>query len=77
MQGRHNDAGVIHDQLRDAYRLLFENGNPSGIKALLYLQNIIKHNVLRLPLTPVTESVYTGLDETRRQIDLFIEQYEC
>lgn len=24
MQGRHNDAGVIHDQLRDAYRLLFE-----------------------------------------------------
>lgn len=77
MQGHHNDAGVIHDQLRDAYRLLFENGNPSGIKALLYLQNIIKHNVLRLPLTPVTEGVYKGLDETRRQIDLFIEQYEC
>lgn len=77
MEGRHNEAGIIHDQLRDAYRLLFENGNPSGIKALLYIQSIIQHNVLRLPLTPVTEAVYKGLEQTRQEIDLFIKQYEC
>lgn len=77
MEGKYNEAGIIQDQLRDAYRLLFENGNPSGIKALLFQKKIIEHNVLRLPLTPVTEAVFRGLEETRRNIDLFIKQHEC
>lgn len=77
MEGRYNEAGLIQDRLRDMYRLLFENGNPSGIKALLYQQGIIAHNVLRLPLMPVTEVVYTGLQKAMHTLEEYSKSYGC
>lgn len=66
---RYNEADMIQTQLRDMNTQLFANGNPSGIKALLYQQGIIAHNELRLPLVPVSEEVYRLLDDARLAVD--------
>jgi 4-hydroxy-tetrahydrodipicolinate synthase len=42
-------------QLLDLYRLLFLEGNPSGVKAALEAQGICSRDV-RLPLIPMSES---------------------
>ena len=44
----------IRDRIYPFYRALFADGNPSGIKALLALMNKAQ-DVVRLPLTPVTQ----------------------
>ncbi|MBP3725734.1 MAG: 4-hydroxy-tetrahydrodipicolinate synthase [Bacteroidaceae bacterium] len=51
-EGQQEEAQHINQQLHDLYRLLFIDGNPAGIKALLHLMGIAD-NVLRLPLTPM------------------------
>ncbi len=45
----------IHNRLFDLYELLFRDGNPAGVKAALYGKGMIS-NVLRLPLTPVSQA---------------------
>lgn len=72
MQGRYNEAEMIQLELREMNTQLFANGNPSGIKALLYQQGIIQHNVLRLPLVPVTSEVYRLLGEAMQAVDRYI-----
>lgn len=47
--------------------LLFREGNPAGIKALLNIQGMAE-NVLRLPLTAVTETLYGELKLAHGQI---------
>ncbi len=44
-------ARRIHHKFTDLYSLLFIDGNPAGVKALLHEMGFIK-NVLRLPLVP-------------------------
>lgn len=61
MDGKYNEADMIQTTLRDINTQLFANGNPAGIKALLYQLGIIRHNVLRLPLVPTTKEVYDAL----------------
>ncbi len=46
-------AYKIHNQMVDITRLIFAEGNPAGIKAVLSEMGIIK-NYLRLPLVPVS-----------------------
>lgn len=47
-------AQQINFQLLDLYRLLFLEGNPSGVKAALEAQGICSRDV-RLPLIPMSE----------------------
>lgn len=56
-------ARKLHLQLSDMCRALFAEGNPAGIKAALHAKGICKHNVLRLPLTPVSEELYTRIQK--------------
>ena len=51
----------IHNSLFDLYELLFRDGNPAGIKAALNCKGLI-NNVLRLPLTPVSQKVYDAIE---------------
>ncbi len=44
-------ARKIHHRFTDLYSLLFVDGNPAGVKALLHEMGFIE-NVLRLPLVP-------------------------
>ena len=54
--GKETEAESINKQLDELYKLLFIDGNPAGIKALLHLMGYID-NVLRLPLTPMRLSM--------------------
>lgn len=42
--------------------LLFEDGNPSGIKAFLSVKGLCQNN-LRLPLVPVNKTVYSKINK--------------
>lgn len=46
-----------HIELSSICKLLFEEGNPAGVKAALYAAGIIRCNKLRLPLTPVSDGL--------------------
>lgn len=62
VNGNNDKARAINDTLSPLYTLLFRDGNPSGIKALLAIHPDTCHpETLRLPLVPVTA-------ETRRAI---------
>lgn len=60
MQGKTEQAFVIQQSLEETCRLLFVDGNPAGIKALLTLQGRI-NNYLRLPLVPAREETVEAL----------------
>ncbi|SNU10921.1 4-hydroxy-tetrahydrodipicolinate synthase [Prevotellaceae bacterium KH2P17] len=52
-QGEYEPARKIHHMFTELYKLLFVDGNPAGVKALLNDMGFID-NVLRLPLVPTT-----------------------
>lgn len=62
-QGEYGEARKWHLALSDLCKSLFQEGNPAGIKAALSAAGIIKHNTLRLPLTPVSEELYKRIGE--------------
>lgn len=49
--GEYEPARKIHHKFTELYKLLFVDGNPAGVKALLSEMGMIE-NVLRLPLVP-------------------------
>ncbi len=59
-QGKIADAEAWHKKFAALYQLLFVDGNPSGVKALMNLQAKVK-NVLRLPLVPVRSTTADSL----------------
>lgn len=61
--GNYTEAARIHLKCTGLYKALFAEGNPAGIKAALHIKGIIAHNILRLPLTPVSEGLYSELKE--------------
>ncbi len=56
MQGDDGEAAALDRVLRPLYKLLFADGNPAGIKAVLSAMGLLR-NRLRLPLVPVQQSV--------------------
>ncbi len=50
-RGEYEPARRIHHAFTELYSLLFVDGNPAGVKALLSEMGLIKNN-LRLPLVP-------------------------
>lgn len=66
-EGNYEKAFEIQDVLNKIVGPLFEDGNPSGVKAALYDLGLIK-NILRLPLTPVSEHVSYKIKEAAKII---------
>jgi len=54
-------ANALHYKLLDIINALFEEGSPSGVKAVLEILKFARNNV-RLPLAPVSEKHYAKLD---------------
>lgn len=50
-RGEFGAAQKIHHKFTDLYGLLFVDGNPAGVKALMSEMGLLK-NILRLPLVP-------------------------
>ena len=61
------EAKECFKQIENISNLLFEEGNPSGIKALLSINNFC-HNILRLPLTPVRKKLY---DKIKKALNFY------
>ena len=57
LSGNITEAEALHDVLSPLMQLIFEEGNPAGIKAILHQKDKIE-NRLRLPLVPVTDDLY-------------------
>lgn len=55
-------ASKLHQQFSALYSLLFKDGNPAGIKALLHILFPRYKEVLRLPLVPVSDETRRGLE---------------
>lgn len=56
IEGKTDEASAINDSLSSSYALLFKEGSPSGIKALMAKRSMLR-NVLRLPMTPVSDAL--------------------
>ena len=62
LDGNYQLAKKIHFSLLEIIGGLFTEGNPAGVKALMNQAKLIE-NVVRLPLTPVSEKHYKKLQE--------------
>lgn len=60
--GEMEKAREIHYKIAGAIRLLFEEGNPAGVKAALHIQGFCE-NSLRLPLVAVSHNLYGRIEE--------------
>ncbi len=58
----------IQFRLMEIIELLFVEGNPAGVKAMLSLMNLCQ-NYLRLPLVPVSRSVYSKVQKAVEEIN--------
>ena len=64
--GEYEPARKIHHMFTELYKLLFIDGNPAGVKALLNDMGLIE-NVLRLPLVP------TNIETKQKMADILKE----
>lgn len=62
LAGNYPQATKIHFDLIDLFKLIFKEGNPGGIKALMNIQDTIE-NELRLPLFKISDSTYKEIKE--------------
>lgn len=60
LAGNAKEAYKIHNKLVDITRLIFAEGNPTGVKYILAQKGIIK-NYLRLPLVAASENLENKL----------------
>lgn len=51
LRGEYEPALRIHHKFTELFKLLFVDGNPAGVKAMLHAMGVIE-NQLRLPLVP-------------------------
>jgi len=62
LNGNYNEATKIHFELIDLFKLIFKEGNPGGIKALMHFQGTIE-NELRSPMYKVSNETYNEIKE--------------
>lgn len=67
LQHKVEEAYAIHYQLADAIDMIFEQGNPAGIKEV-FKHLKLSENTLRLPLVNVNENL-------SERIELFVRNY--
>lgn len=68
-RGEYEPARKIHHKFTELYSLLFVEGNPAGVKALLSDMGMIE-NKLRLPLVPTTIKTKQKMAEILKAIKL-------
>ena len=69
MQGEYDGARKIHHRFTDLFALLFVDGNPAGVKAMLHEMGYID-NVLRLPLVPTRISTLQRMSEIMKELKI-------
>lgn len=67
MNGQMSQAQAIQAKLLKMYDLMFLEGSPCGVKALMEQIHLLS-NVMRLPMVPVTELTYKEIQEEYKKI---------
>ncbi|MGE5418988.1 MAG: 4-hydroxy-tetrahydrodipicolinate synthase [Chloroflexota bacterium] len=60
-------AREMHFKFMEIIDLLFADGNPSGVKAMLSQMNICQ-NTLRLPLVPVSKTIMDRIQKAMKEV---------
>jgi 4-hydroxy-tetrahydrodipicolinate synthase len=68
-RGQFEAAQKIHHKFTDLYSLLFVDGNPAGVKALMSEMGLLKNN-LRLPLVPTRLTTRQKIAEVLKGLKL-------
>lgn len=68
-KGEYEVARTIHHRFTELYSLLFVDGNPAGVKALLHEMGFIE-NVLRLPLVPTRITTLQKMTEILKTLKI-------
>ena len=69
MRGEYDPARKIHHRFTDLFSLLFVDGNPAGVKAMLSEMGFIQ-NVLRLPLVPMRVKNVQRMSEILKELKI-------
>ena len=69
LKGEYDGARKIHHRFTDLFSLLFVDGNPAGVKAMLHEMGYIQ-NVLRLPLVPTRISTLQRMSEIMKELKI-------
>lgn len=69
LQGDYTSALHIHHQFAELFKLLFIDGNPAGVKAMLHAMGMIE-NHLRLPLVPTRLTTMEQISNILRLLDI-------
>ena len=67
LKNNFKSAREIQFDFLELIELLFIEGNPSGVKAMLSLLNLCQNN-LRLPLVPVSKTTYARIQKAMEEV---------
>ena len=67
--GEFEGARKIHHRFTELFSLLFVDGNPAGVKAMLHEMGFIE-NILRLPLVPTRISTLQKMSEILKELKI-------
>ena len=65
LQGKTEEAYALHNAMKEAMKLIFQEGNPAGIKSILEVQGICGPAV-RLPLVEASSELKGDINEFMR-----------
>lgn len=69
LQGDYNNALKIHHKFTELFSLLFVDGNPAGVKAMLNAMGFIE-NKLRLPLVPTRITTFEKMRTILQELNI-------
>ena len=69
LNGDYEHARIIHHKFAELFKLLFVDGNPAGVKAMLHAMGMIE-NQLRLPLVPTRLTTMEKISSILKELDI-------
>ena len=69
LRGEYASALTIHHKFTELFKLLFVDGNPAGVKAMLHAMGMIE-NQLRLPLVPTRLTTMEQISTILRELNI-------
>ena len=67
LKSNYRSARELQLRYLEMIELLFIDGNPSGVKAMLSIMDLCQNN-LRLPLVPVSKTIYTRIQKAIEEV---------
>jgi 4-hydroxy-tetrahydrodipicolinate synthase len=67
LKSNYKSARELQLRYLEMIELLFIEGNPAGVKAMLTIMNLCQNN-LRLPLVPVSRTIYTRIQKAIEEV---------